>query len=106
MTPQIWIALPVEADADDWRGRRERLNDGDSYIVELADGEQLWAVYSRAGGFVPCDDDGNEIARSGLDSPLPLDDVARVLVRGYRAGFGPSCPVAGAAPRVRLVVTA
>jgi hypothetical protein len=96
----VWVSLPVE-DGEPL----PRLNDGDSYVVRLVDGTELWAVYVVGNGaaFLPCDDEGNEIPTSGYDSPVPLD-VAAVCVSGYGPGFGPSCPVAGAAPRIHLVV--
>lgn len=90
----VWVSLPVE------EGERvPQLFDGDSYIVRRANGEELWANYvvHHGSAFVPCDDEGNEIGE-------PLTDVVAVVVRGYRPGFGPSCPKAGEAPRIRLVV--
>jgi hypothetical protein len=92
----IWVTLPKDADDEPARG----IYDGDSYIVELADGEQVWAVYSRAGGFELCDDEGNAID----EQRNPLDHVDRVMIRGYLPGFGPICPKAGAAPEIHLVV--
>lgn len=96
----VWVSLPIEGDGDP----RNRIWDGDSYIVELADGEQLWASFTRDGGFVACDDEGNEIARPGFSCPMPLDNVARVMVRGHVAGFGPNCPKAGEPLKIGLVV--
>jgi len=95
----VWVSLPVEDG-----NRSPHLDDGDSYIVELATGEQLWANYNRLGGFVPCDDEGNEIATAGYSCPMALDNVTAVMVRGYAPGYGPSCPKAGAAPEIHLVV--
>lgn len=95
----VWVALPVE-DGEPV----PRLDEGDSYVVELTTGEQLWANYTRLGGFVPCDDEGNEIVSPGFSCPMPLDNVTAVQVRGYVPGFGPSCPKAGAAPEIHLVV--
>lgn len=95
----VWVALPVE-DGE----RAPALFERDSFIVELSTGEQLWANYTRLGGFVPCDDEGNEIASAGFSCPMPLDNVTAVQVRGYAPGFGPSCPKAGTAPEIHLIV--
>lgn len=94
--PQVWVTLPQDSDDEPARG----IYDGDSYIVELSNGERAWACYSRDGGFELCDDEGNAID----DQRNPLDHVVRVLIRGYVDGFGPSCPKAGEPARVHLVV--
>lgn len=49
------------------------LFDGDSYLVRLADGSELWASYVRHRGahFVPCDDENNPVGE-------PLDNVVAV----------------------------
>ena len=96
----VWVSLPC----DDGEPL-PRLYDGDSYVVRLADGTELWAVYVVDSGaaLFPCDDEGNEVPTAGYDSPVPLD-VAAVCVSGYGPGFGPSCPKAGEAPRIHLVV--
>ena len=90
----VWCSLPVDDGAP-----LPRLDDGDSYIVRLANGTELWAVYVVGNGawFYPCDDEGNEVGDA-------LDNVVAVMTSGYRKGFGPSCPVAGEAPRIHLVV--
>ena len=95
----VWVTLPKDADDEPARG----IYEGDSYIVELTTGEQLWAVFNGS-AFVPCDDEGNEIPSEGFSSPMALHFVERVMVRGHVPGFGPSCPKAGAAPCIRLVV--
>lgn len=69
----IWISLPV-----DDGGPLPMLFDGDPYMVRLADGEELLASYSRDGGFVACDDDGEQITRPGWSCPMPLDNVEAV----------------------------
>ena len=96
----VWVSLPVDDES-----RIPRLYDGESYVVRLADGTELWAVYEvhHGAAFFPCDDEGNKVPTSGYDSPVALDVVA-VCTSGYGPGFGPSCPKAGAAPRVHLVV--
>lgn len=95
----VWVSLPQDADDEPARG----IELGDSYIVETSTGEQLWAVFDN-GAFTPCDDEGNEIATAGYSCPVALDNVSRVMIRGYAPGFGPSCPKAGAAPEIHLVV--
>lgn len=92
----VWVSLPLEGDEDP----RNRIWDGDSYIVELADGEQVWALYTRDGGFELCDDEGTPLD----DQRNPLTNVARVMVHGHVAGFGPSCPKAGEPLKIGLVV--
>ena len=92
----VWVTLPQDPDDEPARG----IYDGDSYIVELSDGEQVWACYSRDGGFELCDDAGNAVD----DQRNPLTNVRCVMIRGYAPGFGPSCPKAGAAPELHLVV--
>jgi hypothetical protein len=98
----VWATLS-EPGGDDHDPNLRDIFDGDSYICELATGEQLWAVFT-GGAFIPCDDEGNEVATAGYSCPVPLDNVRRVMVRGHIAGFGPSCPRAGEAAKVGLVV--
>jgi hypothetical protein len=90
-----WVTLP--ADNSD---PKVTIFEGDSYIVELSTGERLWAAYEGTRGFLLCDDAGDVIE----DQRNPLANVARVMIDGYRDGFGPSCPKAGEAPRIHLVV--
>lgn len=97
----VWATLPERGDfADEHDQNLHLINDGDSYICELATGEQVWAVYSRDGGFELCDDEGTALD----DWRNPLDNVRRVMVRGHVAGFGPSCPKAGEPQKIGLVV--
>lgn len=98
----VWVTLPVDLDEGQ---RAPRLNDGESYVVRVADGTELWAVYevNQGAAFFPCDDEGNKVPSPGMSEPWPLD-VTAVCVSGYGPGFGPSCPKAGEAPRIRLVV--
>jgi hypothetical protein len=92
-----WVSFPVELDEGE---QPPAIFEGDSYVVELSTGEQLWAVYDGTRGFLVCDDQGDAID----DQRNPLANVTRVCVLECGPGFGPSCPKAGEAPRIHLVV--
>jgi len=63
-----WVSLPIEDG-----NQIPKLWDGDSYLVRLADGLEVWAQYIENRGcyFAPCDDDG-EVTGPGLSDVVAV----------------------------------